>query len=110
MILFLLQEFESDSFQDKYFCLTKDGHKIDSEERILVISPEDYYFFHFAKLEDVTGKFIPKETDKDFKSTNRFRIKSFSNPIIVNGMLDDKNGGKLEIRCSFINNEFGKGY
>ena len=91
-------------------CILQDGASTVGEERILVISPEDYYFFHFAKLEDVTGKFIPKETDKDFKSTNRFRIKSFSNPIIVNGMLDDKNGGKLEIRCSFINNEFGKGY
>ena len=87
-ILFLLQEFESDSFQDKYFCLTKDGHKIDSEERILVISPEDYYFFHIAKLEDVTGKFIPKGKEK-----------TFSNVLIVNGMLYDKNGGKLEIIC-----------
>ena len=101
---------ETNSFEDLFHCIGKDGQKIDAEERILVLSPEDYYFFHFAKLEDVTGKFIPKETDKDFKSTNRFRIKSFSNPIIVNGMLDDKNGGKLEIRCSFINNEFGKGY
>ena len=101
---------ETNSFGDLFHCTGIDGQKIDAEERILVLSPEDYYFFHFAKLEDVTGKFIPKETDKDFKSTNRFRIKSFSNPIIVNGMLDDKNGGKLEIRCSFINNEFGKGY
>ena len=101
---------ETNSFEDLFHCTGIDGQKIDAEERILVLSPEDYYFFHFAKLEDVTGKFIPKETDKDFKSTNRFRIKSFSNPIIVNGMLDDKNGGKLEIRCSFINNEFGKGY
>ena len=101
---------ETNSFEDLFHCTGIYGQKIDAEERILVLSPEDYYFFHFAKLEDVTGKFIPKETDKDFKSTNRFRIKSFSNPIIVNGMLDDKNGGKLEIRCSFINNEFGKGY
>ena len=53
-----------------------------------MISPEDYYFFHIAKLEDVTGKFIPKGKEK-----------TFSNVLIVNGMLYDKNGGKLEIIC-----------
>ena len=97
-LLHFMQVLESNSFEDLFYCLGIDGQKIGSEERILIISPEDYYFFHKVKFEDVTGKFIPKESDK-----------SFAHPLIINGMVDDKNGGKLDIRCSYINNKF-EGY
>ena len=81
---------ESAPFEDLFYCLEKNGHKIDSEERILVLSPEDYYFFHKVKFEDLTGKFIPKESDK-----------SFGHPLIINGMVVDKNGGNFDFRCFF---------
>ena len=70
-------------FEDKFYCLSDDGRNIPSEERILVLSPNNYYFFSHAHLENIAGKYVPKTKEK-----------TFSNVITLNGVLHDKNGGK----------------
>ena len=74
-------------YEDKFHCLSNDGRITESEERVLVLSPEDYYFFQHSHLENVNGKYIPKTIEK-----------TFSNVIIVNGILHDKSGGYFVIK------------
>ena len=38
-------------YENKFYCKITDGSKIDSEEIILVLSPENYYFYKHAKLD-----------------------------------------------------------
>ena len=64
-------------YEDKFFCISNDGTITESGERILVLSTEDYYFFHHAQLEDMNGKYLPKTMEK-----------TFSNVITVNGKLN----------------------
>ena len=71
-------------YEDKFYCLSEDGTNIQSEERILVLSPNDYYFYNHAHLENLGGKYIPTTKEK-----------TFSNVVIVNGILHDKTGGKI---------------
>ena len=73
-------------YEDKFYCLSDDGTNIPSEERILVLSPNDYYFYNHAHLENLAGKYFPATKEK-----------TFSNVVIVNGILHDKNGGKKEV-------------
>ena len=75
-------------YEDKFHCLSNDGRITESEERVLVLSPEDYYFFKHSHLENVNGKYVPKTIEK-----------TFSNVIIVNGILHDKSGGNFVIKC-----------
>ena len=82
-LLHFMQVLESNSFEDLFYCLGIDGQKIGSEERILVISPEDYYFFHFAQLDNMTAKYIPEDKEK-----------TYSNSLVINGVLNGGTDGK----------------
>ena len=66
-------------YEDKFYCKISDGSKIDSEEIILVLSPENYYFYKHAKLESITGKHLVNDDQK-----------TFSNVVIVSGRLEGK--------------------
>lgn len=85
----LSEKFISD-YEDRFQCLLDNGTLIESEEKILVLSPEDYYFFKHVNLENLHGKYIPKTM-----------YKSFSNIITLNGILYDKDRGKFLLKgCS----------
>ena len=78
-------------YEDKFYCLSDDGTKIPSEERILVMSPNDYYFYNHAYLDNLAGKYLPATEEK-----------TFSNVVIVNGILHDKNGGKKVVHSKLL--------
>ena len=75
---------EMNKYEDKFNCKSDDGRIIQSSERILVLSPNDYYFSRHANLDNLDGKYIPKSLEKNF-----------SNVITLSGMLYDESGGKF---------------
>ena len=74
------------NYEDIFYCLDDNGAKNETEERILILSPEDYYFFKKANLHNIlgkSGKFVPKDGNK-----------TFANSITVTGFLNTESGGK----------------
>lgn len=67
-------------------------------ETILVLSPNDYYFYGIAKLENLTSKYIPTSAEK-----------SFSNVITYDGLFEDESGGTQQCKLIQIL-EFNKTY
>ena len=75
-------EIES-KFDDRFYCHGHNGSKIDSTEKILVLSPEDHYFYQKVKLESINAKFIPNSFEK-----------KFANVITISGMFNEISEGK----------------
>lgn len=77
---------EESKYEDRFYCLEDDGTRIETNERILVLSSEDHYFFQKAKLRNINGRYVPKDVNK-----------TFANVITVNGFLDnDSVNGNIE--------------
>ena len=86
LLLFDVQCNENDhletEYEDTFYCKISDGSTMESEERILVLSPADYYFYKSAKFSSITGKHL---VDNDEKT--------FSNVVIVSGVINDLSEG-----------------
>ena len=77
----LSYDFES-KYEDVFHCKPEDGQNIPTNERILILSPDDHYFFKKANLENVAGKYVPKLSEK-----------TFGNVLTITGILNEESGG-----------------
>ena len=77
------------NYEDMFYCIDDKGAKSETEERILILSPEDYYFIKKIKLHKMMGKVVPKDVNK-----------TFANAITVSGFLNTESG----IHIAFLTN------
>ena len=75
--LFCITHFVSGQHQNIFFC-EKENTITESNYRILVLSPDDEYFFKTIGLQNANGKLVPESNEKTFNdliTINGFLVK-----------------------------------